>query len=33
VDFVDFLMFAAAFGGTDPAFDLDGSGAVDFGDF
>jgi hypothetical protein len=33
VDFADFLMFADAFGGTDPKFDLDGSGVVDFGDF
>ncbi|MBT4499542.1 MAG: T9SS type A sorting domain-containing protein [Gemmatimonadetes bacterium] len=33
VDFGDFFMFADAFGGTDPAYDLDGNGAVDFGDF
>ncbi|MBK34763.1 MAG: hypothetical protein CME26_04425 [Gemmatimonadetes bacterium] len=32
VDFADFLLFAGAFGTTDPAFDLDGSGSVDFTD-
>ncbi len=29
----DFMLFAEAFGGTDPRFDLDGSGKVDFADF
>ena len=33
VDFNDFVMFAQAFGTTDPRFDLDDSGMVDFGDF
>ena len=33
VDFLDFLLFAAAFGGSNPTFDIDGSGAVDFPDF
>ena len=33
VDFADFFMFADAFGGDDPAYDLDQSGLVDFGDF
>lgn len=33
VDFNDFVMFARAFGTTDPQFDLDDSGMVDFGDF
>ena len=32
-NFADFFLFADAFGGTDPRFDLDGSGVVDFGDF
>ncbi len=32
-DFVDFFLFADAFGSTDPKFDLDGSGTVDFVDF
>ena len=32
-DFSDFLLFAEAFGGSDPRFDLDGSGSVDFADF
>ena len=31
--FSDFFLFAEAFGGTDPRFDLDGSGTVDFADF
>ena len=29
----DFFLFADAFGGSDPRFDLDGSGSVDFADF
>ncbi len=33
VGFEDFLLFATAFGSTDPAFDLDGDGQVAFGDF
>jgi hypothetical protein len=33
VDFADFLLFAAAFGGSDPDFDLTGDGRVDFSDF
>ncbi len=33
VDFNDFVMFAQAFGTTDPQFDLDDSGMVDFQDF
>lgn len=33
VDFDDFFLFAAAFGGRDARFDLDKSGAVDFDDF
>ncbi len=33
VDFSDFVMFARAFGTTDPRFDLDDSGEVDFQDF
>jgi hypothetical protein len=33
VDFSDFFMFADAFGGTDPQFDLSGDGEVDFDDF
>ena len=33
VDFTDFVMFARAFGTTDPKFDLDGNGEVDFPDF
>ena len=32
-DFVDFFLFADAYGGTDPRFDLDGNGIVDFADF
>ena len=32
-DFVDFFLFADAYGGTDPRFDLDGNGTVDFADF
>ena len=32
-DFVDFFLFADAYGGTDARFDLDGSGTVDFVDF
>ena len=32
-DFVDFFLFADAFGGTDASFDLDGNGRVDFADF
>ncbi len=32
-DFVDFFLFADAYGGTDSRFDLDGSGTVDFVDF
>ena len=32
-DFVDFFLFADAYGGTDARFDLDGSGTVDFADF
>ena len=33
VDFADFLLFAGAFGGTNPVYDLDGNGSVDFPDF
>ena len=33
VGFADFLLFAEAFGGSDPRFDLDASGTVDFADF
>jgi hypothetical protein len=33
VDFGDFLMFAAGFGGSDPALDIDEDGSVGFGDF
>ena len=33
VDFSDFLVFATAFGGTDPEYDFDASGNVDFPDF
>ena len=33
VGFTDFLLFANAFGGSDPRFDLDASGQVDFADF
>jgi hypothetical protein len=33
VDFSDFFMFADAFGGTDPFYDLSGDGKVDFDDF
>ncbi|MDE2997524.1 MAG: fibronectin type III domain-containing protein [Gemmatimonadota bacterium] len=32
-DFVDFFLFADAYGSTNPKFDLDGSGIVDFADF
>ena len=32
-DFSDFFLFAEAFGGRDPRFDLDASGSVDFADF
>ena len=32
-DFIDFFLFADAYGGTDARFDLDGSGRVDFADF
>ena len=32
-DFIDFFLFADAFGGTDSRFDLDGNGRVDFADF
>ncbi len=32
-DFVDFFLFADAYGSTDPRFDLDGNGVVDFADF
>ena len=32
-DFIDFFLFADAFGGTDARFDLDGNGRVDFADF
>ena len=32
-DFVDFFLFADAYGGTDSRFDLDGNGMVDFADF
>ena len=32
-DFVDFFLFADAYGGTDARFDLDSSGTVDFVDF
>ena len=33
IDFADFLLFARAFGSTNPTFDLDDSGSVDFPDF
>ena len=33
VDLSDFFLFADAFGGTDPEFDLTGDGNVNFGDF
>jgi hypothetical protein len=33
VDFVDFLLFAAAFGTSDSKFDISGNGVVDFSDF
>ena len=33
VDFSDFLLFAGAFGGSEPRFDLDGDGQVVFPDF
>jgi hypothetical protein len=33
VDFSDFFLFATAFGGTDPAFDLNNDGEVGFDDF
>ena len=33
IDFVDFFLFADAYGGTDARFDLDGNGTVDFADF
>lgn len=32
-DFVDFFLFADAYGGTNAKFDLDGNGTVDFADF
>ena len=32
-DFVDFFLFADAYGGTDAKFDLDGNDTVDFADF
>ena len=32
-DFIDFFLFADAYGGTDPRFDLDGNGIVNFADF
>ena len=32
-DLADFFLLAEAFGGSDPRFDLDGDGAVDFSDF
>ena len=32
-DFVDFFLFADAYGGSDTLFDLDGNGTVDFADF
>lgn len=32
-DFVDFFLFADAYGSTNARFDLDGSGTVDFADF
>ena len=32
-DFVDFFLFADAYGGADSRFDLDGNGTVDFADF
>ena len=32
-DFVDFFLFADAYGGNDARFDLDGNGTVDFADF
>ncbi len=34
VDFSDFIKFAGEFGGTNPRYDLDGSGGkIDFADF
>ena len=33
VDFDDFFLFADAFGGHDPFYDLDSSGGIDFDDF
>ena len=33
IDFVDFFLFADAYGGNDARFDLDGNGTVDFADF
>ena len=33
VNFADFVLFAQAFGRSDPEFDLDGDGSVKFGDF
>ncbi len=33
VDFVDFFLFADAYGSTNAKFDLDGNGTVDFADF
>ncbi|MDE2887988.1 MAG: hypothetical protein OXR72_07210 [Gemmatimonadota bacterium] len=32
-DFVNFFLFADAYGSTNPKFDLDGSGRVDFAGF
>lgn len=32
-DFVDFFLFADAYGSTNAKFDLDGNGRVDFADF
>ena len=32
-DFVDFYLFADAYGSTNAKFDLDGNGTVDFADF
>lgn len=32
-DFVDFFLFADAYGSTNAKFDLDGNGVVDFADF
>ena len=32
-DFIDFFLFADAFGSTAARFDLDGNGRVDFADF